>query len=69
METEPEIKEIKVKERYCCVKCGEEMKKLSLGGDGLFSLGGTGAFYCNDTKCKMFGYLTVGVRKVVEEKD
>ena len=57
----PSIAEIKVKEKDLCVQCRTEMKTISLGGDSIFgSFAGRGAFYCENNKCKFFGYLTVG---------
>ncbi len=66
---EPEIKDEQVKELSTCVKCGEELKKISMGGSDAFSVFSMGraAFYCESTKCDMFGYLTVGHKpKVVD---
>lgn len=55
-----------------CVKCGKELKTTKFGGADLFGFGssGVGGFYCDNSDCDFFGYLTLGRRshseKVVE---
>ncbi len=62
------IAEIKVVEKDMCLKCDEQLKTISLGGDSLFGMGGgKGAFYCENKQCDFFGLLTVG-RRVQTDK-
>ncbi len=68
-EEEKSIANIKVKETDLCIKCGKELKTQKMGSGDLFGFtsSGSGAFYCENTDCDMFGYLTLARTKKSEK--
>jgi len=60
MKKKDKLEDLFKKQKLLCRECEKLMTFVSLGGDVFSMFFSTGAYYCNNKKCKRFGDLTVG---------